>query len=458
MPRRDVQRREIGKGLERTARRGRSGGRPAVMREEARAPEIEPEGRKTLPPDDAQSIWPSLSSWREALRAPRAGPPDHWLLVVVGALTLLGLVVLYSASFVVSTKETGNPAAYLGKQLLWLLIGLAGGLVAMRLDYRFWRRYSVPGMALILLLLVAVLILPAPLVDERNGARRWFSLGPINFQPSQPAFLVFIVYIADWLSKRGQKLRHVTYGLVPFAVILGLLSGLILLEPDMGTATILILVGGVVFLVAGADLKHFTLAGLLAGGTFFLLARIAPYRWARLVAFLNPDSNYHLRHNLIALGSGGLLGVGLGQGLQKFSWLPSAYTDSIFAVIGEEMGLMGCLLIAGLFLWLAYRGYTIAIHAPDRYGMLLGVGITTWLSFQALINMASTASLLPFSGMTLPFVSYGGSSLASCMTAAGLLLNISCHGKKDDARVDLWRGDWWSRLSRPGRHRRPAGA
>lgn len=409
-----------------------------------------------LPPEPPQGIWPNLSSWREALHTPRTGPPDHWLPVIVGALSLLGLVVLYSASFVASTEETGDPASYLGKQLLWLLTGLAGGIVTMRLDYRFWRRYSVPGMVMILLLLIALLVLPGPLVEEVNGARRWFKLGPIYVQPSQLAFPVFIVYIADWLSKRGQKLRHVTYGLVPFAIILGLLSGLIILEPDMGTATVLALVGGVVFLVAGAEWKHFAAAGLLAGGIFLLLARIAPYRWARLVAFLNPSHDYHLSHNLMALASGGLFGVGLGQGRQKFFWLPSAYTDSIFAVIGEEMGLLGCLLIAGLFLWLAYRGYTIAIHAPDRYGMLLAVGITTWISFQGLINMASTASLLPFSGMTLPFISYGGSSLASCLTAMGILLNISCHGEKADARVDLWRRDWWTRLSRLGRHRRAA--
>ncbi len=411
--------------------------------------------RNASPPEDLQGIWPNLTSWREALRRPRPGPPDHWLPVIVGSLTLLGLVVLYSASFVDSTQETGNPASYLGKQLLWLLIGLAGGVVTMRLDYRFWRRYSVPGMVIVILLLIALLVLPRPLVEEVNGARRWFRVGTINVQPSQLAFLIFAVYIADWLSKRGQKLRHVTYGLVPFAVILGLSSGLIILEPDMGTATVLALVGGTVFLIAGADWKHFTLAGLLAGGIFLLLARIAPYRWARLIAFLNPGQDYHLRHNLMALGSGGLFGIGLGQGRQKF-WLPSAYTDSIFAVIGEEMGLLGCLLIAGLFLWLAYRGYTIAIHAPDRYGMLLAAGITTWLSLQGLINMASTASLLPFSGMTLPFISYGGSSLASCLTAVGILLNISCYGKKADARVDLWRRDWWSRLSRLGRHRRPA--
>ncbi len=449
-------RRPAGKGVKKT-----SSPRPAGrLREELLPPAGdtgETDGRRNAsPPEELQGVWPNLTSWREALRTPRAGPPDRWLPVIVGALTLLGLVVLYSASFVASTQETGNPATYLGKQLLWLLIGLAGGAIAMRLDYRFWRRYSVPGMVVIILFLIALLVLPGPLVEEVNGAKRWFRLGPINAQPSQMAFLIFTVYIADWLSKRGQKLRHVTYGLVPFAIILGLLSGLIVLEPDMGTATVLVLVGAVVFLVAGAEWKHFAAAGLLAGGTFLLLARIAPYRWARLVAFLNPSQDYHLSHNLMALGSGGLLGVGLGQGRQKFFWLPSAYTDSIFAVVGEEMGLLGCLLIAGLFLWLAYRGYTIAIHAPDRHGMLLAVGITTWISFQGLINMASTASLLPFSGMTLPFVSYGGSSLASCLTAVGILLNISCQGKKADARVDLWRRDWWSRLSRLGRHRRPA--
>jgi cell division protein FtsW len=296
-----------------------------------------------------------------------------------------------------------------------------------------------------------------------NGAKRWFKLGPLSIQPSQLADLVFVVYIADWLSKRGQKLRHVAYGLVPFAVVLGLLCGLIMLEPDMGTAVMLALIGAVVFVVAGADLKQAGLAGLLSGGIFFLFARLSPYRWARMTSFLDPwntvpvDAGYHLRHNLMAIGSGGMFGIGLGQGRQKFYWLPSPHTDSIFAVIGEELGLLGCVLIIGMFVWIAWRGYQIALRAPDRYGLLLGVGVTTWLAFQGFLNMAVVAGLLPFSGLTLPFVSYGGSSLAVCMTATGLLLNLSCHGKrKEHARTDLGRGHWWTRLSRFGRRRRSA--
>lgn len=411
----------------------------------------------------AREVWSAPGTWREALQLNRIGPPDYWLLAMFGAILVLGLVMLYSASFVAAAYEQdGNSMHYLGRQMLWVLLGTAGALVTMRLDYRFWRRFSVSGMVVIVLLLVAVALLPETLVPRINGAKRWFRIGALGIQPSQLAYLVFVVYIADWLSKRGQRLRRVAYGLVPFATIMGLLAGLIMLEPDMGTAVILVLIGAVVFLVAGADLKQFTLAGLLSGGIFFMLARFAPYRWARLTAFLDPwsrptDIGYHLIHNQMALGSGGLLGVGLGQGRQKFYWLPAPYSDSIFAVIGEELGLVGCLLFMALFLWIAFRCYTVALRAPDRYGMLLGVGITTWISFQAFLNMMVVSGLLPFTGMTLPFVSYGGSSLACCMTAVGILLNLSCYEKKrGDARISRRRGDWWSRLSSADRRRRPA--
>ena len=322
--------------------------------------------------------WPAPASWREALLAPRVGAPDYWLLAVVSAIVILGLVILYSASFARSAGERGGDSMfYLGRQLLWVVVGLVGGAVMMRVDYRFWRRLSVPGMVFVVVLLILLLILPSTLVEPVQGARRWFSLGPIGVQPSQLAYLVFIVYIADWLSKRGQRLRQVAYGLVPFATILGLLAGLIVLEPDMGTAIVLVLVGAVVFLVAGADLKQFSLAALLSGGIFFLLTRFSSYRWARMVALLHPFSyystiSYHQAHNQMAMGTGGVFGIGLGQGRHKFFWLPSPHTDSIYAVIGEELGLLGCLLMVALFLWVAYRGYTIAIRAPDRYGLLLG--------------------------------------------------------------------------------------
>ncbi len=416
---------------------------------------------KSAMTDETYAVWPSLSSWREALKSPRTGPPDYWLLAIVGALTLIGLVMLYSSSFVIATDAYDSPMYYLGKQMLWVLVGAVGGLITMRLDYHFWRRYSVSGMVLIIVLLIAVLILPAPLSEEINGARRWIKLGPFSIQPSQLAYLVFVVYIADWLSKRGQRLRQVAYGLVPFATVTGLLAGLIMLEPDMGTAVILVLVGAIVFLVAGADLKQSGLAAVLCGGIFFLFARFSSYRWARIVAFLDPwntdppDIGYHLVHNLMGLGSGGVFGSGVGQGLQKFHWLPSPHTDSIFAVIGEELGLIGCVLIIVLFLFVAYRGFNIALRAPDRYGLLLGVAVSTWLSFQAFLNMAVVAGMLPFSGLTLPFISYGGSSLACCLAATGLLLNLSCHRKRGHADLDLGRGNWWSRLSRTGRRRRP---
>ncbi len=413
----------------------------------------------SAPAEVNRGIWSIPGSWREALKTVRPGKPDYWLLAVLGAVILFGLVMLYSASCALSAEEYGHSMHYLGRQVLWVLVGIAGGAVTMRVDYRFWRRFSVPGMVVAVVLLIAVVILPPPLVEEVNGAKRWFHLGAVSLQPSQLAYLVFVVYIADWLSKRGQRLQQVAYGLVPFATILGLLAGLIILEPDMGTAVVLVIIGAIVFLVAGADLRQFSLAGLLAGGIFILLARFSTYRWNRLIAFLDPWKDpagigYHLVRNQLALGAHGLFGSGLGLGRQKFLWLPSPHSDSIFAVIGEELGLLGCLLVVALFLWVAYRGYIISLWAPDRYGMLLGVGITTWIAFQAFLNMAVTAGLLPFTGMTLPLISYGGSSLATCMTAGGILLNLSCYEKRTHARAGIGGRNRRPRLSFPGRRRR----
>ncbi|MBK9942686.1 MAG: putative lipid II flippase FtsW [Kouleothrix sp.] len=357
--------------------------------------------------------------------------PDYPLLTAVGILVPLGLVMVYSASFVDAFTQHGNQLYYTLRQLTGVVLGTIGLLVAQRIDYRFWRSYSVQLIAAALLLLLVVLILPTGLT-EVNGARSWIRIGIFSMQPSELAKLAMIVYFADWLSRRGERLDNVSYGLIPFAVMLGVVCGLVMLEGDLGTTIVLIIIAGMVYFTAGANLLHILGAAAVSAGAFWAMVKIAPFRQGRIAAWLDPFSDYlgagwQPVHGLYALGSGGIFGVGLGQGRQKFLWLSQAHTDAIFAVIGEEFGLLGTLFVAGCFLVIAYRGLRIAGRAPDPFAALLATGLTGWLVFQALINMAVVTTLLPFTGLTLPFISYGSSSLIMCMVAVGILLSISRH-------------------------------
>jgi cell division protein FtsW len=349
----------------------------------------------------------------------------------VGILVPLGLVMVYSASFVDAFTNHGDQLYYTLRQLTGVLLGTIGLLVAQRIDYRFWRTYSVQLIGATLLLLLLVLILPAS-ITEVNGARQWIRLGPFSMQPSEIAKLAMVIYFADWLSRRGQRLGNVSYGLIPFAVMLGVVCGLVMLEGDLGTTIVLIMIAGIVYFTAGANVLHIAGASAVAAGAFWAMVKIAPFRQDRIAAWLDPFSGYlgagwQPVHGLYALGSGGIFGVGLGQGRQKFLWLSQAHTDAIFAVIGEELGLLGTLFVVGCFLVIAYRGLRIAARAPEPFAALLATGITGWLVFQALINIAVVTTLLPFTGLTLPFISYGSSSLIMCMTASGILLSISRH-------------------------------
>ena len=402
--------------------------------------------------------------------------PDYPLLTAVGILVPLGLVMVYSASFVDAFTNHGNQLYYALRQLMGVVIGTIGLLVAQRIDYRFWRNYSVQLIGASLLLLLVVLILPAS-ITEVNGARQWIRLGPLSMQPSEIIKFTMIVYFADWLSRRGQRLDNVSYGLVPFAVMLGVVCGLVMLEGDLGTTIVLIIIAGVVYFTAGANKIHILGASAVAAGAFWAMVNIAPFRQGRIAAWLDPFSDYlgagwQPVHGLYALGSGGLFGVGLGQGRQKFLWLSQAHTDAIFAVIGEEFGLIGTLFVVGCFLMIAYRGLRIAARAPDPFAALLATGLTGWLVFQALINVAVVTTLLPFTGLTLPFISYGSSSLIMCMVATGVLLSISRHtvdrqsekieqAPRASRRSPIALGSWlaaWRKPKRrglePGRKRR----
>jgi cell division protein FtsW len=369
--------------------------------------------------------------------------------------------MVFSSSEVQGYIEHGNSSYYFQHQILWLLVGFAGGLLALGLDYHRLRGLAPVAAAAMVALLVLVLV--PHLGVSRNGARRWFGFGAVTIQPAEIAKVVVIVYLARWLEKSSGRVRTFREGLVPFMLMLGLIVCLVLLEKDLGTAMVLTIIAIAMFLVAGAKWWHVGGAVVVASGAIGLLIRLEPYRFSRMSAFLNPwadslNTGFQSVQSVLALGSGGLFGVGLGQSIQKYQWLPEAHTDFIFAIIGEEVGLIGTLFVLTLFCVLAYRGYRAALRAPDTFGLLLATGITTWLIFQAFVNMAAVTLTLPTTGIPLPFVSFGGSSLSVSLTAVGLLLNISAQGVKPAvgrrAGIDIGRRHRGAHI--PGPRRSPS--
>lgn len=372
------------------------------------------------------------------VRVAQAGPIDKWVLAPVVSMVMIGVVMIYSSSFAEAFQLQGAPSFYLLRQLQWLIVGSIALLVASRVDYHHLRRFSVAGMGLAVLALAAVVYIPAisPVI---SGARRWIVVGPLQAQPSEFAKAALILYAADWLSQKGDKVRNLWYGTIPFGIIMGVLIGLVMLEPDMGTSLVIAAIGASMFFVAGAHLLQMFGGLVLAAGAFSVLIATASYRLNRLSIFLNPWRDpdrlgYHPIQALLAIGSGGFSGLGLGASRQKFNWLPEAHTDSIMAVIGEELGFVGCVLIIVMIVTIAVRGYRIAMRTPDAYGSLLAVGITSWIVFQGALNIAVITLLVPFTGIPLPFISYGGSSLVVTMTAIGILLNISRYASEGRPR------------------------
>jgi len=361
------------------------------------------------------------------MRLPRVpGKTDSWLMVIVLSLLCIGLVMVYSASSFEAALYYGDASYIFERQLLGVVMGVVVMLVAMRIDYRVWRRYSLPGMIVTLILLVVVLKFGRSVY----GASRWLAFGSFfSFQPSELAKLVVALYIANWLARKGNQVSSFWYGLAPFVILIGIVVGLVLLENDLGTAIIIAGIAIVMFFTAGANIVQFLLA-MVCGGFIFLTEAFHGYRYFRLIGFLNPfkyvtSINLQLYQSLLALGSGGLFGVGLGASRQKTGYLPLPYIDSIFAVIGEELGFIGCALIVLLFLFLAFRGFRLARRSQDLYGALLATGITTWLVLQAVINIGATTASIPYTGVPLPFISFGGSSAIVSLAAVGVLLNIS---------------------------------
>ncbi len=386
--------------------------------------------------------------------------PDYVLILIVVALVIIGLMMVYSASFPLSYSLYGQPTYFLVRQGVWVAMGLVVMALVMRIEYHRWQKLSIVVMLLTLGLLVAVLLFG----EEVNGSRQ-FLLGA-SIQPSEVCKVGTVLYIAHWLSSKGEKLRQVTYGLVPFAILIGTISGLIILEPDFGTAVLIVATAGVMFFIAGADLLQLMVSTVVGGSTLLLLIANSEYAWRRVGTFLqDPFSSplgrdtFQVITTLVALGTGGITGVGLGSGQQKLLFLPAAHTDAVFAVLGEELGLIGCLTVVGLFAALAYRGFKIASQAEDTFGFILASGITVWLTFQALINVAVVTASLPFTGLPLPFISYGGSSLVVSMMGVGMLLSMSRPTRQktetDNAPYGFWGRHGRTRISHSGR-REPA--
>jgi cell division protein FtsW len=355
-----------------------------------------------------------------------AGKVDAWLLIIVLALLCIGIIMVYSASAFQAARYQGDASYYFQRELMWTILGLVAMLLTLRVDYRHWRRFSLVGMLIILPLLVIVLKFGVNV----SGASRWLAFGSFfSFEPSELTKLVLALYIADWLARKGSQVGTFLYGLAPFIILVGIVLGLVLLENDLGTAIIIAGFATAMFFTAGANIIQFLLA-MACGGLIFLKEALSSYRYYRVAGFLDPFKdvtgiNLQLYQALLAFGSGGWFGLGLGASRQKTGYLPFPYTDSIFPILGEELGLVGSAVIVMLFLFLAFRGFRLARRTPDLYGALLATGITTWLVLQAMINIGANTGTIPYTGVPLPFISFGGSSLVVSLAAIGVLLNIS---------------------------------
>jgi len=356
-------------------------------------------------------------------RASRRGVDMPMLLVVI-ALIVFGLIMLYSASFDFSFNEYGSPTYMFSRQMRWLGIGIVAAFALSFFDYHKWRRTVLVVMLGTIGLLITVLI-----VNEiRLGASRTLING--SYQPSELAKLVAVIYIAVWLYSKRQFLHDVTIGLIPLGVILGIIGGLIYLQPDLSAAGTVLILGGLLFFLAGADMRQIIFLLILAFVIGWVVVQFSATGQDRVNSFIagleNPtNASYHVRRSFEAVIKGGIFGVGLGQADTKLTGLPFAPTDSIFAVVAEELGLFGSFILMSLYAILVWRGLVIARRAPDMLGTLLASGMTFWIGIEALINMSVMVGLMPFAGNALPFVSAGGSNLVSILSAIGIMLNIS---------------------------------
>jgi cell division protein FtsW len=376
-----------------------------------------------------------LSLLKKKILAPNQGEhePDKSLIAAVFVLIISGLVLLFSASSVVSYARFGNTYYYFSNQLFSLVIGLVAFVITAKIDYRIWKKYAFFFLIFSIVLLVLVFV---PGIRSTYGtARSWINIFGHSFQPAELVKLSFLIYLATWLEAKKGDLGSFSGGIVPFLSILGVISLLMLAQPDMGTLFIIALTAMVVFFVGGGKIRHIFLVIVLGALVLFLMLSIkSSYQSDRFKCLKDPgysaqDKCYQINQSLIAVGSGGWFGRGLGQSRQKFMYLPEVWGDSIFSIAAEEIGFVFCSLLILLFLFIFYRGLIVARAAPDLYGKTLATGIVVWFSVQTFLNIGGMINLIPMTGVPLPFISAGGSSLLSALIATGILVNISKHGK-----------------------------
>ena len=357
-------------------------------------------------------------------------PPDPLLLGSVAFLITIGLAMVFSSSSAIAYSYQHDTAFFFKRQVAYLVAGLVFAYAAYRVDYRKLRGLA-PGLVIFtFLLLVAVLI---PHVGyATGGARRWLGFSAISFQPSELAKLALVLFLAAKLSQLGEGIRSLSKGVAPALFVTLLLAAPVFAEPDMGTASLYVFIAFAVLFTAGARIEHLIMCALVMLPGAAILIGSSAYKRARIFAFLNPwkdpqNTGYHTVQSLLALGSGGLFGLGLGASRQKYFYLPEAYTDYIFAVLGEELGLLGCMTVIALFVVFAVRATMLAIKAPDRFGMLLAMGCTFMIMIQAFVNIGVVTSSWPVTGVPLPFISFGGTSLIVSLIAVALIANIGRH-------------------------------
>lgn len=365
---------------------------------------------------------------RETTRV-RAHAPDYGLLTTVLVLLIVGLIFVYSSSYVLADVEFGDPNHFIKRQALFAVLGLIGLVITMQFDYRHLRRLS-PLLMLGALVALAAVLVPGVGV-ESNGALRWIQVGPLPpLQPSEFAKLAVLIYMAAWLASRGDQLRDFSLGVLPFVGMVGLVAALVMLEPDLGTTVMISVITGTLFFIAGARLVHVI---ALAGSGIFaatLLILTGGYRMDRILSFTSAEEDptgvgFQTLQLLVAFGSGGVWGLGLGVSRQKFFYVPGSHTDGVLAIIGEEIGFVGILVVLTLFLVLFWRAWLIMRRAPDLFGSLIAAGVLAWFAFQLLLNVGGVTRLIPLTGIPLPFLSAGGSSLLVSLVAVGLLLSVS---------------------------------
>lgn len=370
----------------------------------------------------------------------RRGTPDFLLLIMTLALIAFGLLMVYSASSMSATLYWDDSLHYVKRQAIAVALGLILMMFFMNLHYNKLKKWAVP---LFLLVLIMLFLVPIIGVDF-NGAKSWFTLGPLNLQPAEFAKLALIIYLSALIHKKGEQFYEFKKGLLPTLIIIGLYCGLIMLQPDFGSTVVLGLISALVILVGGANLKHFfalSIGGIVIASLVVVIPFLtgnSDFRSARIASFIDPwadssNSSWQITQSLMAFGHGGIGGAGFGQSIQKLGFLPAPHNDFIFAIMGEELGFIGCSFFLIFYLLFLWRGILISLRCKDSFGSLVGVGIMGMIGIQALINLGGVTNTIPLTGVTLPFISYGGSSVLVLMASIGVVIGLSREQNKDEA-------------------------